>query len=335
MDLPKNMPMDQLTSLVDILSNKLTGSTPAEIRAVNNSITEKVIDAALFVGLVKEQNSRYIVTETGKRFFQAQEPRGKNEAIRELLKNIDIYNLTTEYLHHNKIDKPIKLDVGSYWNEHFSSRIKDLNEEDLTSTIIFFFRFLDLASLGKFINAGRGRETRIDLDMVELAKYVTSSSPQPEVKPVIKAEKKTAKAEAVTVSPEEVEEDEESVASSLSILKKLNLELVWSDLDSAGARKLIIDKLNVLNNQNIVLTARVEEYQKLEGTNAVLKERVHNLQSDTLFRASVNSIGGIVLGAALTMSAPIYQIIGSLLGATLIAISIFLRESKSKQQEDT
>jgi len=122
MDLPKNMPMDQLTHLVDILSNKLTGATSAEIRAIDNNLTEKVIDAAIFVGLVKEQSGKYIVTESGKKFFQAQDQRGKNEAIRELLKNIDIYNLTTEYLHHNKIEKPKKLDVGSYWNEHFSSK---------------------------------------------------------------------------------------------------------------------------------------------------------------------------------------------------------------------
>lgn len=323
------MPMDQLTSLVDILSNKLTGSTFIEIKAVNNNLTEKVVEAAIFVGLVKDLGGKYIISESGKKFYQAQDSRGKNDALRELLKNIDIYNLTTEYLHHNKIEKPTKLDVGSYWNEHFSARIKGLNEGDLTSTIIFFLKFLELASLGKYINAGNGRETRIDLDMVELAKYITSTSPQPEVKTPQKPEKKILQSETSKTPPEE-----ENVSGSLSILKKLNPELVWSDLDSDGARKLIIDKLNALSNQNIVLSARVEEYQKLDGINAVLTEKVHNLKTDNLFRASVNSIGGVVLGAAITIDKPVYQIIGSLLGAALIILSIFLKERESKKQED-
>lgn len=326
MDLPKNIPIDQLTSLVEILSNKLTGSTLAEIKAVSNNSAEKAVDPATFVGLVKEHNGKYLISESGKKFYQAQDQRGKNDALRELLKNIDIYNLTTEYFHYSKVEHPTKLDVGHYWSEHFSARISELNEGDITSSIIFFLRFLELASLGKFINAGNGRETRIDLDMVELAKYITSSSPQPEVP---KVEKKTISNEVIKQT------EEDNVSNSLSILKKLNPELVWSDLDSDGARKLIIDKLNVLSNQNIVLTARVEEYQKLEGVNAVLTEKVHNLKTDNLFRASVNSLGGIVLGAAITMSEPVYQIAGSLLGAALILVSIFLKESQTKKKEDS
>jgi hypothetical protein len=243
MDLPKNMAMDQLTSLVDILSNKLTGSTVIEIKTINSNLTEKVIDAATFVGLVKELSGKYIVTEPGKSFYQAQDKRGKNDALRELLKNIEIYNLTTEYFHHNKIEKPTKLDVGSFWNQNFSSKIKDLNEEDLTSSIIFFLKFLELASLGKFINAGRGRETRIDLDMVELAKYITSSSPQLDVKKTQIPDKKNIPNET-----NETIKEEKDVLGSLSILKKLNPELVWNDLDSDGAKKLIIDKLNALSN---------------------------------------------------------------------------------------
>lgn len=330
MDLPKNVSMDQLVSLVEILSNKLTGSSAAEIKAVNNSIKDKVIDAAIFVGLVKEQGGKYFITESGKKYSQAQDQRGKDESIRELLKSINIYNLTTEYLHYNKIEKPNKLDIGSYWNDNFSSTIKGLNEDDLESAILFFLRFLELASVGKIIYAGRGRETRIALNMVELAKYITSSTPPSEIKVLAKPEKKVTQSEGSKTTPEE-----ESASSSLNILKKLNPELVWSDLDSDGARKLIIDKLNVLNNDNIVLAARVEEYQKLDSENAVLNEKVNNLKKDNLFRATVNSIGGIFLGAALTISEPIYKIIGVLLGAVLIVISVFLKESEQKNKQDS
>lgn len=168
--------------------------------------------------------------------------------------------------------------------------------------------------------------------MVELAKYITSNTPQPEAKVTQKPEKKSMQSETSKLI--ETDQDE-NVANSLSILKKLNPELIWSDLDSDGAKKLIIDKINVLSNQNIVLSARVDEYQKLEGINAVLIEKVHNLKTDNLFRATVNSIGGIVLGAAITMNQPVYQIIGSILGLALISLSIFLKQSEPKKQEDS
>jgi hypothetical protein len=328
MDLPKNIQIDQITSLVEILSSKLTGSTFSEIKAINKLLTEKIINAAIFVGLVREQDAKYLITESGKKYYQAQDLRAKNEAIRKLLKQIDIYNVTVEYLHHNKLSKPTKLDIGSYWNGNFSPKIKGLDEEDLTSAIIFFLKFLELASLGKFIFAGRGRETRIDLDMVEVAKYVTTDYAQAEVKPSTKQEKKLASSEEnkVVVS-------EEDVSGSLSILKKLNPELVWNDLDSDGAKKLIIDKLNTLSNQNIVLGARVEEYQKLDGINVVLKEKVHNLKIDNLFRASVNSIGGVILGIAISSNQTIYQFVGGLIGIILIGVSIFLKQTEPKKEE--
>jgi hypothetical protein len=65
-----------------------------------------------------------------------------------------------------------------------------------------------------------------------------------------------------------------------------------------------------------------------------LKEKVHNLKSDTLFRASVNSIGGVILGAALTIDQPIYKIVGSILGAVLVVLSIFLKQSQPKNHEE-
>jgi hypothetical protein len=68
----------------------------------------------------------------------------------------------------------------------------------------------------------------------------------------------------------------------------------------------------------------------LIGINSVLKEKVHNLKTDNLFRSSVNSVGGIVLGASLTMTDTVYQIAGSILGGLLIILSVFLKQSERK-----
>jgi len=326
MDLPKNIPMDQLINLVTILSTKLTGSTSKELKAINSNLNEKIIDAAVFVGLTKAQEGKYILTESGKKYYQADE-KNKGDSIRELLKQIKIYNLSLEYLHHNKIENPTKLDIGSYWKSQFNEEIKDLNEDDLTSAIIFFLKFIEMAALGKFVGAGRGRETHIQINMVELAKYVTSGLRQSEIDIQKKKEQKD-----IQHDTDKTQQDE-NLSNSIDILKRLNPELIWSDLDSDGAKKLIIDKLNTLSNENTVLLAKVDEYQKLDGINAVLIEKVKNLKTDNLFRASVNSIGGIMLGAAITMDQLIYQVIGSILGIILISMSVFLKESNKNKEE--
>jgi hypothetical protein len=324
MDLPMKVQMDEMITLVEILSSKLVGAKLDEIKAINKSITDKTISAAMFVGLIRQQDNKYLITESGKKYIQGQDPRAKNDAIRELFKRIEIYNVTLEYLHHSKIHKPTKLDIGSYWAENFTAIIKGYSEDDLTSAIVFFFKFLELAALGKFIMAGRGRETRVDLDIVEVAKYITLNYPQIEIRTLPKQEQKTAQVETVYTSGEE--------SGSLRILKRLNPELAWNDLDSDGARKLIIDKLSTLSDQNVVLNAKVEEYQKLIGINAVLKEKVHNLKTDNLFRASVNSIGGVILGIAITSNQIMYQIVGAILGIILVALSIFLKQAEPKKE---
>jgi hypothetical protein len=257
MELPRNVQPDQLISLTEILSNKLTGSTIKEIRAINSSLTDKQTDGAEFLGLIYKKGEKFLLTEIGKKFSQSDSEKGKNLTIRETIKTISIFNLTIENFHHNKLEKPTKLDVGAYWNEHFHSEIQDLNEEDLIGSIIFFFRTIELAGLGKFINAGRGRETRIDLDLVEVAKYVTTTPEESSTQSDFKEKTKTPTQKKNQGKKSEDESDKGD--TSLGILKKLNPELVWSDLDSEGARKLIIDKINDINKQNTVLSAEVDE----------------------------------------------------------------------------
>ena len=72
----------------------------------------------------------------------------------------------------------------------------------------------------------------------------------------------------------------------------------------------------------------------MEGINAVLNEKVTTLKEDNLFRASVNSIGGVILGASLTNDELIFQITGCILGALLIILSVLLKSTKTTNNGD-
>jgi len=89
-----------------------------------------------------------------------------------------------------------------------------------------------------------------------------------------------------------------------------------------------------LSTENTVLNAKVEQYQILDKEAAVLQEKVQTLSKENLWKASVNSIGGIILGASISIADNTLKISGCILGALLIAISILLtRNTKEKDQE--
>lgn len=122
--------------------------------------------------------------------------------------------------------------------------------------------------------------------------------------------------------------------SSLRALGKLEIGLAWKELDSDGAKKLIIEKLDDLQQENIVLKAKVEKMASIDKANAVLLERNKNLGKMNLIRTSVNSIGGIVLGASFSISDIVPQIAGLILGAILIILSVFLREKNEGEEKE-
>ncbi len=192
-----------------------------------------------------------------------------------MLKKVNIYDTTLEYYHHNQKFSPTRTDTGTYWHEHFNDMVSSLSEEQLTSSVIFFLKLCEKAGLGKYVNAGRGRETRIDFDNVQLAEYVTTkvkiTKPvAQEIKEIVQ-EKQEAKT-SDTENPPVIRPNDLS-PSSLRALGKLEIGLSWKELDSDGAKKLIIEKLDDLQQENTVLKAKVEKMAFIDKTNAVLEEK--------------------------------------------------------------
>jgi len=340
MALPRSIHPEHIDSTIEILNTKVKGATIEELKTINSNLNSEIIDSTIFLGIVKKEGKHFLLTEFGRKYASEQINSQKQQIFQNLLKKISIYNLTIEKLYYEKNFKVTKMDVGSYWNQSFKDDVKELNEENLLATVIFFFRTIERAGLGKFVAAGKGRESRIDLNQVEVTKYVTKGEATENIEPngqTIISVFPDLPAEE-TISDEtfqsENNEGEGFELAHLRALKRINFELTWKELDSPGAKKLLIDKMAELSTENTVLNAKVEQYQILDKEAAVLQEKVQTLSKENLWKASVNSIGGIILGASISIADNTLKISGCILGALLIAISILLtRNTKEKDQE--
>lgn len=336
MILPIQADVADFENIADFLSSKIKETSLDEAQKVNKKwFSDNNITAFEFLGLIEKNSAGIKLTDEGRKYVNTQIDKEKSEIIMLNIKKIKLYDTTLEYLHHNKKSTPTKTEVGSYWNDSFKEQVGELTEEQISTSVIFFFRLLDKVGLGKFISAGRGRETHIDIDNVKLAEYVTRKLNKNDFHHQVKHDDTTSTEENKLPNVEEIDiinNSQDYSPSSLRALSKLQIGLSWKDLDSDGAKKLIIEKLDDLQRENTVLTAKVENINIVDKENAVLLEKNKNLSNLNIVRTSVNSIGGIILGANFGISDAHLKITCIILGCLLIGISIFFLEKTPKNK---
>jgi len=339
MDLPIQADITEIDAVVSFLSSKIKEIPIEEAQKVNKKwFSENNVGALEFLGLFHRNSVGIKLTDEGRKYANSQTENEKNEVIILNIKKINIYDTTLEYLYHNQKPTPTKAEVGSYWNNSFREKIESFSEDQISTAVLFFFKLLDKVGLGKFVSAGRGRESHIILDNVKLAEYVTKKLSKTDFSQQNKNEDSSL-ADGKTMPDmkivDSINDGRDFSPSSLRALGKLEIGLSWKDLDSDGAKKLIIEKLDDLHQENIVLKAKVEKMNIVDKENAVLLEKNKSLSNLNFVRTSVNSIGGILLGASLNISELHIKITGIILGILLISISIlFLEKASKKQQEE-
>jgi len=341
--LPQKTTIQELNKAIEILGPKVIGMNTEEARKIDSAIfSESNLNTYTVIGLVDESGSIIKLTPAGRDYYKTTSEAEKKKILRERIRQIPIFDRTVEYFYHNDNFEPTKVDVASYWNDTFADQLAEMEEEGFSNASLFFLRLLGSADLGKYVPAGRGRETHIRLDKVKIAEYITSAEATPET--IKKIEQEIAKG---TQAPELKQETPEPTppvpanplsslsASNIRAFSKLQLELTEKELDSPGAKKLIIDLLDRLERENTVLKAKVETYQKVETKAAILAAKVKSLSNQNLLKDSVNSVGGIILGASLSISGLLNQLIAVGLGLILVVISIALREKEGELEEET
>jgi hypothetical protein len=333
--LPQSTSPAEIEKVVSILGPKVTGLSITDAKKIDSRLFEEdTIHTCMFIGLIESYDGKIkLTTSAGREYHKAADVGNKKSILRERLRQIPIYDRTIEYFYHGENFTPTKVDIAAYWHENFLNELEEMSEDDLTNAAIFFIRFLEFADLGQYVQAGRGRDTHSRLDQVKVAEYITSAEATPET--IKKYQEEVSKEAPKEENPNQINQETFSQISSSSAvlsssniraIQRLQFELTDKELDSPGAKKLILDMLDRFEKENTVLKAKVESYKDVEKTAAILESEVRSLTKLNLLKTSVNSIGGVILGMSLSLTQSIQQYVAAGLGIALIIISIALRD---------
>ena len=97
------------------------------------------------------------MTDLGRKLAQTDDEE-KPQVFVEVLRQLDIYKTTLEYIHHNKFGEITVADVGAHWSKHFASQVSG-KEEHLRAEVACFMKLVTAAELGKYV-LGRGVQSK-------------------------------------------------------------------------------------------------------------------------------------------------------------------------------
>jgi hypothetical protein len=140
------------------------------------------IEAMRRLGLLDRDGENTKLTTEG-RDYAAGSPEARAQIMRNCLRADALYHATLEWMHFNEKLAPTKTDIANYWHDHHTSETGGAVGDALTDPAVFFMRMVGVSGLGKFIAAGTGRETHLEIDASELEGFATGEPPPPKDPP--------------------------------------------------------------------------------------------------------------------------------------------------------
>ncbi len=141
------------------------------------------IEAMRHIGLLERDGENVKLTTDG-RDYAGGDPTKRAEIMRKRLRADSLYHATLEWMHFNDKTSVTKSDVANYWHDHHTSDIGDARGDALTDSTVFFMRMVGTAELGRFVPAGVGRETHLEIDEGRLKGFATGEPPAADETPL-------------------------------------------------------------------------------------------------------------------------------------------------------
>jgi hypothetical protein len=130
------------------------------------------IEAVRYIGLLDRDGTNVKLTGDGRDYANG-DAATRSTVLRKRLRTTPLYRDTLTWLHFNNKESVTKADVGSYWHEKHEDLLAGAAGAALTDAAVFFMRLVDAAGLGKFVAAGVGRVTHLEVDRPTLNEFVT------------------------------------------------------------------------------------------------------------------------------------------------------------------
>jgi hypothetical protein len=178
--LPLKTTETDLDKITGYLANQVGWVPLGKVRASipAKHADNRKIEAVRYIGLVERDGENLKLTESG-RDFAGGDANKRSEVMRQLLADKALYKATLDWMHYQEKTAPNKTDVANYWHDHHESETAGASNEALSHSAVFFMRMVGVADLGRFVAAGTGRETHLELDASKLAEFATGMVPTP------------------------------------------------------------------------------------------------------------------------------------------------------------
>ena len=134
------------------------------------------IEAVRYIGLIERDGENIKLTTIG-RDYAAGDAAKRGSVMRQLLQAKPLYKATLDWMHYRGKATPNKTEIANYWHDHHSGETAGATNEAMTHSAVFFMRMVGAAELGKFIAAGTGRETHLEMDVSKLEEFATGTPP--------------------------------------------------------------------------------------------------------------------------------------------------------------
>lgn len=177
MALPIKTTEEDILVLADYLDHRV-GFTPlAQIRSTVEArhADSRKIEAMRFIGLLERDDENVKLTDEGHAFARATGEK-REQIIAAQLKAIPLYQRTLEWMHFQHELEADKTQVAQFWHDKQGSLLDGSEGAALTDAVVLFMRLVGMSGLGRFVVAGIGRKSHVEMDSAQLAAAVTGAA---------------------------------------------------------------------------------------------------------------------------------------------------------------
>ena len=247
MPLPIRTTLVDVTTVCDYLTNKPTGATLAEAKAVvaRKHLDGRKLSAFKSWGFVEDDNHKLKITERG-RLYVRDSGSSRSEVLRDVVRETKPYSALVERIVSRNETTITAPEVAAHWYEHFRDESSEL-EKTLHDQALCFFHVAQGADLGVLKFGRKGQSTRFEFDL-DIAKGFLNIP--------------TASGEAVPIDyPTEETDDNREAIESQDILIQANGATPQADKTASQADETILtnDRVFVTHGKNKKILDQVKE----------------------------------------------------------------------------
>jgi hypothetical protein len=171
---PIKTTVDDIDALVAYLRTQVgwVGTDTMRTAIPARHADNRKIEAMRYIGLLDRDGANVKLTEAGRNYASG-DPAARVTILRDRLRAVTLYHSTLVWMHFNQKESLNKADIANYWHDQHEDQLAGATGAALTDAALFFMRIVGAAELGRFVAAGVGRETHLEVDRASLGEYVT------------------------------------------------------------------------------------------------------------------------------------------------------------------